>query len=519
MDPMIGTGGYGHCFPAATAPFGAVQLGPDTGDHDWDHCSGYHHRDRRILGFSHTHLSGTGVGDMQDFRFMPAYPEDVISSDPRSFAAEFSHTDEKAEVGYYRLKLRKPEVLVELTATERTGTHRYQFSRQNACILVDLSNVWRLSKPEPNESPLVNWASLHCTGKDFFASRSTAAWADGRKIYSYAEFSHAPTKCELFVDGRPLASGTQLAKGKIVHAVFHFNDLPNGILIAKTAISGVDEEGAKRNFERESPSDFDALRKATQQKWAAALGRVRVIEGGDERQRRIFYTGLYHAMLAPTLFDDVDGRYRGMDGEIHTLNKLEHNYSTFSLWDTYRALHPMLTLLIPEMVSPLCNCIIRQSKESPKGVVVWPLQGRETGCMDGYHSAPVIAEAVRKGFKGIDLQTAYQLFKKRADLDDYRGLGAYRQYGYVPCDVVEQSASRTCNYAYDDWCVAVLAEMAGDPAHATELRTRSKSYRNLYDSTSGFIRPRLGDGSWASPFDPRAITVTRKWRDYEEANG
>jgi predicted alpha-1,2-mannosidase len=223
-------------------------------------------------------------------------------------------------------------------------------------------------------------------------------------------------------------------------------------------------------------------------------------------------------MVAPTLFDDVDGRYRGMDGKVHTLAKGVHNYSTFSLWDTYRALHPMYTLILGERIPDLVNCLIRMAEQSPAGVPVWPLQGEETGTMVGYHSAPVVAEALVKGFQGIDAKAAYAPFRKRDFVDDYRGLAAYRKYGYVPCDVQEESASKTMDYAYDDHAVAAMAKAAGAEDDYKVLMQRAKSYRNLYDTESGFIRPRYTDGHWAGPFNPKSISVSKKWRDYTEAN-
>jgi predicted alpha-1,2-mannosidase len=233
----------------------------------------------------------------------------------------------------------------------------------------------------------------------------------------------------------------------------------------------------------------------------------------------IFYTGLYHTMLAPTLFDDVDGKYRGMDGKVHTLPAGEHNYSTFSLWDTYRALHPLYTLILGERVPAFVNCLIRMGQQSPAGVPVWPLQGRETGCMVGDHSAPVVAEALAKGFKGIDAKTAYIPFRKRELQDDYRGLAAYGKLGWVPCDQQDESASKTLDYAYDDRAVAAIALAAGEHADYELLMKRSKNFTNLYDKESGFIRPRYADGHWAGPpFNPRGINITGKWRDYTEAN-
>jgi predicted alpha-1,2-mannosidase len=222
-------------------------------------------------------------------------------------------------------------------------------------------------------------------------------------------------------------------------------------------------------------------------------------------------------MVAPTLFDDADGRYRGMDGKVHTLAKGAHNYSTFSLWDTYRALHPMFTLILGERVPDFVNCLIRMAEQSPQGVPVWPLQGSETGCMVGYHSAPVVAEALAKGFRGIDAKSAYVVFKKRAEVEDYRGLAAYRKLGYVPCDAQDESASKTLDYSYDDRAVAAIAKAAGEDADYAMLMKRSCSFVNLYDKESGFIRPKFTDGHWAAPFNPKSIKIT-KWRDYTEAN-
>jgi predicted alpha-1,2-mannosidase len=287
----------------------------------------------------------------------------------------------------------------------------------------------------------------------------------------------------------------------------------------KTGISGVDVEGATANLAAEAPGwNFDGVRTAAHAAWQRELGRISV-SSDNQKYLEIFYTGLYHMMVAPTLFDDVTGRYRGMDGNVHTLPKGVHNYSTFSLWDTYRALHPMYTLLFPERVPDFVNYIIRMAEQSPAGVPVWPLQGEETGTMVGYHSAPVVAEAIAKGFPGIDVKAAYAPFRKRAMIDDFKGLGAYRKYGYVPCDLQIESASKTLDYAYDDWAVAALAKAAGEEADFDLLTKRSKCFTNLYDKESGFIRPRYADGHWAAPFNPKSINVSGKWRDYTEANG
>jgi predicted alpha-1,2-mannosidase len=302
-----------------------------------------------------------------------------------------------------------------------------------------------------------------------------------------------------------------------LRCVLKFKTSENEVVHVKTGISGVSTDGAAGNVKAEAPGwDFDGTRAAAHIAWRRELGRIQV-NSDDQKHLEIFYTGLYHMMVAPTLFDDVDGRYRGMDGNVHTLAKGAHNYSTFSLWDTYRSLHPMYTLILGERVPDFVNCLIRMAEESPQGVPVWPLQGSETGCMVGYHSAPVVAEALAKGFSGIDVKSAYAVFKKRADVDDYRGLAAYRKLGYVPCDAQDESASKTLDYAYDDRAVAAIAKAAGEDADYVMLMKRSRSFVNLYDKESGFIRPKYTDGHWAAPFNPKSIKIT-KWRDYTEAN-
>jgi predicted alpha-1,2-mannosidase len=379
--------------------------------------------------------------------------------------------------------------------------------------------VWRLDKKRDNEPCLVEWAEITVNGSQIKGGRSTNAWAKGRELYFTMECSVPPNKVEIFADGVRVTDSRKPVRGARLYAVLSFDHQPGAQIELKTAISGVSVEGSVKNLATELPDwDFDHVRAAANERWENELSRVMVAEGGTPHTLSMFYTSLYHALLAPTLFDDVDGSYRGMDGSVHVNPAGMHNYSTYSLWDTYRALHPMLTLVMPERVSDIVGCIVRQSTESPQGVTVWPLQGKETGCMVGYHSAPVVAEALRKGFKGIDAQAAYEAFQKRADVDDYRGLAAYRHYGYVPCDFQNESGSKTCDYAYDDWCVAAIADAAGQREEAVRLRVRSLSYRNLFDHESGFIRPRFADGHWAAPFNPKSITVTHRWRDYTEAN-
>ncbi len=298
----------------------------------------------------------------------------------------------------------------------------------------------------------------------------------------------------------------------------HFPDAGAAPLLVKVGISAVSAENALANLDAELPDfDFPRVHAEAVAAWEKELARVR-IDTDDDAQRRIFYTGLYHALLAPTLFSDVDGRYRGMDLRIHTLPDGYRNYSTYSLWDTYRALHPLLTLVQPERVPDIVQGLVRGAAECPQGVGIWPLQGVETGTMIGYHSAVVLAEAHAKGFTGIDYAAAWPLFRRRAMDDDFHGLPDYRRLGYVPCDKVSEAASRTLEYAYDDWACAQLARAAGAGDDHRALLARSRNYRNLFNPGSGFIQPRLSDGRWAEPFDPRALGHSERWHDFTESN-
>ncbi|MEO6802963.1 MAG: GH92 family glycosyl hydrolase [Granulicella sp.] len=516
----IGTGGHGHTFPGATMPFGAVQLSPDTGTKDWDHCSGYHYKDTSMLGFSHTHLSGTGCIDMLDVLVMPA--TDDFKFDPMakpdsetSYRSRFSHDDEVTEPGYYRVLLQDSKVKAELTATERAGVHKYTFPKsEKAYFLVDLMHT----DSSVQQTPPVRWAWLKVVGNDtIVGARCMDVWAKGREIYFSMKFSKPFDHATVYSDGKVVEANGEV-RGTALRCVLDFKTHEGEVVFVKTGLSGVSVDGAEANLKAEVPAwDFEGVRTAAHEAWRRELGRIEV-SSKDQKHLEIFYTGLYHMMVAPTLFDDVDGRYRGMDGKVHTLAGGVHNYSTFSLWDTYRALHPMYTLIMGDRVPDLVNCLIRMAEQSPAGVPVWPLQGEETGTMVGYHSAPVVAEALVKGFQGIDAKAAYAPFRRRDFVDDYRGLAAYRKYGYVPCDVQDESASKTMDYAYDDHAVAAMAKAAGADDDYTVLMERSKSYRNLYDAESGFIRPKYTDGHWAGPFNPKSISVSKKWRDYTEAN-
>ncbi len=514
----IGTGGHGHTYPGATVPFGMVQLSPDTFNKGWDSCSGYHYNDDSIMGFSHTHLSGTGVGDMLDFLLMPG--TGVVKLVPgtrerpqEGYRSYFKHTDEVAEPGYYSVILRSYDIRAELSATERAGIHKYTFPKAHSHFILDLFHSYGVTPGA------VMWSELRAKSNDtIIGGRSTAGWAKGRQIFFAMKFSKPFGEFEIFSDDNSLGPQVLEAKGTNLKCVMRYQTSPGEVVYVKTGISGVSAEGALNNLETEIPGwGFNEVQRKAKELWHRELSRIR-IETDNRKYKEIFYTALYHTLLAPTLFDDADGQYRGMDGEIHRLPNGFHNYSTFSLWDTYRACHPLYTLFQGHRVPDFVNCLIRMANESPDGMPVWPLQGKETGTMTGYHSAAVIAEAHVKGFPGLDLARAYPPMKKRAMVDDYRGLRFYRKLGYIPADKEEESVSKTLEYVYDDWAVAHVARAVGATEDSRLLFERSKNYRNVFDPKTHFIRARLENGDWAEPFDPRGMGHSTQWRDYTEAN-
>ncbi len=546
VDVFVGTGGHGHTYSGATVPWGMVQLSPDTNNSGWDACSGYHQADGSIMGFSHTHLSGTGGADMLDVLVMPAQgpvlldagarglPDelyysrydgaahgprmqaDVVAHPGKGYRSRYDRASEHAVPGYYTVHLTDHDVLAELTATARAGLHRYTFKKPGAGhLLVDLAHGYQ---DKPDVPCKVSDAELRVVGHDtLVGGRRVHEWADGRYIFFAMKLARPFARAELYSDDKPLAAATD-AKGDHLKAALHFDDPSKAPLLVKVGISAVDIDGALRNLEAEIPDwDFERLRRDAAEQWERELARIRIESDSDE-VLRIFYSGLYHAMLAPTLFSDVDGRYRGMDLKVHTLPKGRHNYSTYSLWDTYRALHPLYTLFQPDKVPDLVQGLVRKANESPAGPAVWPLQGVETGTMIGYHSIVVIAEAHAKGFKDIDYAAAWPVYRKRAMSDDYRGLPWYRKLGYIPSDKEGEAVSKTLEYAYDDWAMAHLAEAVGQHADAKFLRERSRNYRNVFNRELTFMCPRGADGKWLEPFAPNEMGHSDKWRDYTESN-
>ena len=519
VNIAIGTGGHGHTYPGATVPFGMVQLSPDTYNDGWDWCSGYHYSDSSIMGFSHTHLSGTGVGDMLDVLLMPGTgPVKTIpggrENPGEGYRSRFSHADEVATQGYYSVLLRDYDVRAELSATERAGIHKYTFPKSDTShFILDFTHLYGIAPGG------VRWSELEIVNADtIVGGRAVNRWAPGREIYFAMKFSKPFLLAEIVSDEKKLDRTVRKAKGNSLKALIGYQTTEGEVIYVKTGISGVSAEGAMKNLEAEIPDwDFNRVRQAAHEAWRKQLSRI-TIETSNQRQREIFYTSLYHMMVAPTLFDDVDGQYRGMDGKVHQLPAGFHNYSTFSLWDTYRATHPFYTIALGERVPDFVNCLIRMAEESPEGMPVWPLQGRETGCMTGYHSSSVIAEAYVKGFKGIDFGKAYPSMRKRAMDDDYRGLAYYRKLGYIPCDKEEESCSKTMEYVYDDWAVAHIAQAVGAAEDQKLLLERCRNYRNLFDAKVGFVRPRFENGDWSEPFEATEMGHSKKWKDYTESN-
>jgi predicted alpha-1,2-mannosidase len=549
VDVFVGTGGHGHTYPGATMPFGMMQLSPDTHDVGWDACSGYHQGDGSIMGFSHTHLSGTGDSDMLDVLVMPAQGAVMLQAGSRGlpdnenyhsrydaaagnqpqladgstghpgsgYRSRYDRASEQARPGYYQVHLTDHDIQAELTATLRAGLHRYTFKGDgDGHLLVDLAHGFH---EKPNVPTVVSDAQLRLVGNDtLVGGRRVHRWAKGRYIYFAMKVSRPFSQATLYSEEAALPDGTKEAHGTHLRAALHIKDVASSPVLVKVGLSAVDIEGALRNLDAEIPDwDFERVQQSAADAWERELSRIHV-QTSSASTLRVFYTSLYHTMLAPTLFDDVDGRYRGMDLAIHQLPKDQHNYSTYSLWDTYRALHPLFTLFQPDRVPDLVNGLVRMAVESPAGPPVWPLQGVETGCMIGYHSAVVIAEAHAKGFKGIDYAQAWPVYRKRAMDDDYHGLAYYRRLGYIPSDKEGEAASKTLEYAYDDWAVSRMAEAVGADGDAQALRQRSRNYRHLFDKSTGFMRPRAEDGHWLEPFDPRGVGHSSRWRDFTESN-
>ncbi len=532
VDPFIGTAGDGHTFPGAVVPFGMVQLSPDTQirprSEAYGWAAGYRYEDHSIVGFSHTHFSGTGHSDLGDVLLMPVAGEVRFErGDPRvpgsGYSSRFAHAQEIAQPGYYAVTLSDYGIRAELTATARVGLHRYHFpAGKDAHVLIDL----RTSMYDyPGK---VLWSRLRLRSDGTVTGfRETRGWAPGRQLYFALRFSQAPsghefrnTEQDVPYKGFPppgSADARQRAQleGRALVGALDFAAAAGGELVVKVALSPVSEDNAIANLEAEAQElSFDGARAAARAQWQRALGSVSV--GGSAPQRRSFYTALYHALQAPSLFMDSDGRYRGPDNAVH-LAQGYTNYSTFSLWDTYRALHPLLTILEPaQRTNDIVRSLLAAQHASPYGMLpVWAFQGQETWCMIGYHAVAVIADAYAKGIRDYDAADALQAMVATASYGPYGGLAQYMQLGYVPIDEEGEAASKTLEYAFDDWAIARTAQAMGRAEVAATFMRRAANWRHAYDPDSGFMRARTRAGAFRTPFDPSASGYGS---DYTEGN-
>ena len=498
VDPFIGTGGHGHTYPGAQVPFGMVQLSPDTrNDGSWDGCGGYHYSDSSIIGFSHTHLSGTGVSDYGDILLMPITGAVNLlpgtRDNPKSgYRSLFKHESEKAEPGYYSVFLDDYKVKVELTAGLRVGYHRYTFQKDGPVnLLLDLIHRDPVSYAE------INFVGDHCIE----GVRRSKYWAGDQQLFFVIELSKPFEKTTIYDNHKGVGSKVQ-AEGKMLQSVALFNMKKGDKLEARVAISAVSIEGARNNLSSESNDmTFDKARRLANREWNNSLGKIQV-EGGTLKQKRIFYSSLYHSLLTPNVSQDVDGKYRGMDGEVHIADDFT-NYTVFSLWDTFRGLHPLLTILEPQRTNDFVKSLVRKSEEFGE-FPMWELASNDTRCMIGYHAVSVIADAYAKGIRDYDLEAAYTQMKRSAMVDK-RGLKAYRTFGYVPSNKSSQGVSKTLEYAYDDWCIAQIAKAIGKQEDYHYFMNRSTNYRNIYDASVGFMRGRDDNHQWVSNFDPTAV--------------
>ncbi len=500
VNPLIGTDYKGNVYPGAQAPFGMVQLSPDNGVPGWDWIAGYFYPDSTIAGFSHTHLSGTGAGDLYDISFLPVTFPLREAEAPLGVHSLFRHDSEKCEAGYYKVHLESYGIDVELTATERCGIQRYTYPTEDATVLLNLGKA-------------TNWdatTATHVVQTDSFTIegyRHSNGWARGQEVYFRTRFSRPIVSMQC--DSITVPQGTEM-KRTAGTVELSFAKEKNRRLVAITAISGTGNEGAAKNLAAEAPhDDFDRYRAKTRDYWNSRLSQIE-IKGGSNDERICFYTALYRTMLAPTLYCDVDGMYRGADGKNHKADGWK-NYSTFSLWDTFRAAHPLYTYIASERVPDMINSFIAFYEEHGR-LPVWNMWGSETDMMIGYHSVPVIADAYLKGIDGFDAEKALKACIATADCDSYRGIGLYKEKGYVPYDVRDPynndnwALSRTLEYAYDDHCIARMAEAMGHDSIAEVFNRRARNWRNVYNPGTTFMQPRNSDGEFQPEFSPDEYT-------------
>jgi len=511
VDPYIGTASHGHVFLGANVPFGSVQLGPSNLTQGWDWCSGYNYSDSTIIGFSHTHLSGTGIGDLGDILFMPVTGKVKLAKgtpgdNESGYLSLFSHKQETVRPGYYSVKLKRYNINAELTATSRVGFHQYTYPKaDDAGIIINLEAGIGWDSPVETYITAENDSTIS-------GYRYSKGWAVDQRIYFCARFSK-PFKSFVVSDTTSVQPGHSL-KARKAYGYVKFDTKAGEKILVKVAISPVSIAGAKANMKAELPGwNFSRTAAQADEAWNKELGRVRITADNVSRMKT-FYTALYHTMIAPSLFCDANKDYRGADKQIHT-NAGFTNYTTFSLWDTYRAAHPLFTILQPERAGDFINTMLniyRQQGELP----VWHLMGNETYCMVGCPAVPVVADAYLKGIKGIDKKLAYEAIKNTMMLDG-RGLKYVKKYGYIPADSTVESVAMGLEYAIADWSVGQVAKKEGNTADYKYFENRGKNYRNYFNGETGFMRGRVNDNTWRTPFNP--FTSIHRQNDYTEGNG
>ena len=528
VNVFIGTGGHGHTFPGATLPHGMVQLSPDTRLFGWDACSGYYYDDTSIMGFSHTHLSGTGIGDYGDILFMPVVGEKPLiagtaEKPDEGYRSRFSHEQESARPGYYQVLLQDDSINVELTATLRAGLHRYTYPKvSDARLIVDMEPTIHGHQHPVTQIRVVNDSTIA-------GMKYTVGWAKRHYVYFYAVFS-SPFDYKLY-SGTEYQSDSTSVTVNTAKAVIRFKNLPvDGRVLAKVGISSVDEEGARLNVEAEIPNwNFEGVMKEANTAWNEALGKID-IETSDNDSRTVFYTSLYHAFIQPSLASDVDGRYRTMGHEIKQ-DASYTNYTVFSLWDTFRAAHPLYTIVTPEQNQAFIRSLLRKYDEGgilPK----WELASNETGTMIGYHAVSVIADAMMKKQCDFDVKKALEACI-RSSVYDTTGVTPMmdrqilngklmpvsikykNELGYIPCDKVGGSVSQGLEFAYNDWLIAQMMKEHNRKDLYDKYMELSRNYRNYFDPETKLMRGRLSDGSWITPFDPASV---QRPSNYVEGN-
>lgn len=490
VDPFIGTGGHGHTFPGPSRPFGMVQLGPDSRLTGWDGCSAYHFTDTIVYGFSHTHLSGTGVSDYGDILIMPGSEKIHLANGAdgeTGYSSAFAKSSESASPGYYTCFLNRHKIKVELSTTERAGIHRYQFSQENNHIILDLNH-----RDKVLDAGIEFESATSVQGY-----RISKQWADEQHVYFYIE-SSVPFNLD----------AVEWSDDNNVVGIPFTKNQKNVIL--KVGISAVSVSNAKANLRKEIEGfDFEKIKNDSKKAWKNALSKIEV-HSNDTSRLTNFYTALYHTMIAPNLYSDVDGRYRGMDHKIHKVEAADQHYTVFSLWDTYRATHPLYTLIEEKRTNAFIRTMLRNYQDG--GILpIWELAGNYTGCMIGYHAIPVIADAYGKGIRGFDEKLAIEAMIHSASQKQL-GLDAYQTKGFIASNDESESVSKTLEYGFDDWCIADMAASLGNKKIHERFIKRSQAYTHLYDPKSGFIRGRR-NGGWIEPFDPTEVNF-----NFTEAN-